>query len=166
MRVPYRTFIPSRRTQHTAVHSIPLHSTTHTRTPASQPARSTHSTVVLFLFLFVIPLPPTLDTFVKDTHGFIGGPDLDLGKVGLRMVTGGTDGRRPIDMFPGGGSAENIIMPRLLLVVVVKCRDDMFLVVVVASDRLHVGTSGAVETGGARRTDLCVVVVVVVVCVR
>jgi hypothetical protein len=51
----------------------------------------------------------TLYTFVEDTHGFIRGSNLHLHKVGLVVITGGTDGHGPIDVFPGRRAPENVV---------------------------------------------------------
>jgi hypothetical protein len=55
--------------------------------------------------LFVVPLMATFDTFVKYRHRFIGGSDLNLHKVRLVVITGGTDGHGTINIFPGCGTS-------------------------------------------------------------
>jgi hypothetical protein len=59
--------------------------------------------------LLFIPLMCTLDAFVKDTHGFIGTPDLHLHKIGLVVMAGRTCRCGSIDIVPGGSSSQYII---------------------------------------------------------
>ena len=59
--------------------------------------------------LLVVPLMVALDTTIKDTHGLIGTANLDLQKVGLLVVAGGTDGHGPIHILPGSGSSQDIV---------------------------------------------------------
>lgn len=51
----------------------------------------------------------TLTTLVKDTHGFIGTPKLHLQKVRLSVAALGTHSHGAIHIFPGSGTAQNVI---------------------------------------------------------
>ena len=78
----------------------------------------TISVSFLIFFLLFIPLKGAYGAFVKDRHGFIGGTNLDLTKVGRdQSATFGTIHGRPIDIFPGRRSPEYIQV--LVLVVTV-----------------------------------------------
>lgn len=58
-------------------------------------------------FLF-IPLKGTLATLVKDGHGFIGGSNLDLHKIGLPVLTFRTRGAGAIDILPSGFATQDV----------------------------------------------------------
>jgi hypothetical protein len=58
-------------------------------------------------FLF-IPLKGTLATLVKNGHGFVGGSDLDLHKIGLTVLTFRTGGAGAIDILPGRFAAQDV----------------------------------------------------------
>jgi hypothetical protein len=50
-----------------------------------------------------------LDALVKDTHGFIGRPNLHLHKVRLAVIASRTNCHRPIHILPGSSSSENVV---------------------------------------------------------
>jgi hypothetical protein len=64
---------------------------------------------VSLVHLLVVPLMAALGAFVKNAHGFIGTANLHLQKVSLVVVAGWTDGHGPIDIGPGGGTAQNVV---------------------------------------------------------
>jgi hypothetical protein len=50
-----------------------------------------------------------LDALVKDTHGFIGRPNLHLHKVRLTVIASRTNSHRPIHVLPGSSSSEDVV---------------------------------------------------------
>jgi len=51
----------------------------------------------------------TLDTLIKNRHGFVCGSDLYLHKEGFVVVAEGTYRHGPVDVFPCRGSSQNIV---------------------------------------------------------
>lgn len=61
--------------------------------------------IICYLALFIIPLMLTFDTFIKNTHGFIGTSNLNLHKKGFVIIARRTYGHGSIHIFPCGGTS-------------------------------------------------------------